>query len=226
VASDSPQGTEQEKLHVAFANRKIKLRLNGSRLPPNYVVNLRLTKKEDAEGRSKASRTGTPRKRRTRAAVSTSRNTSSESEGDIEEDDLVPGPQPQKVLFEEEEKALSAVERELREIEDEEVRRTNAYPGATNTIGSVHQRKWYVSLDREACGFAEKRAMGRTIWEVADDAKASNDAVKTGRLEFPFHVHGPEHERSVVTGRLGGEILRDERVTGFVRRQGWKPVLN
>ncbi|EEU48090.1 uncharacterized protein NECHADRAFT_75306 [Fusarium vanettenii 77-13-4] len=45
---------------------------------------------------------------------------------------------------------LSAMEREIRELEDEQVRLTNAYPGASNTIGSVHQRRCVVTGQRGA----------------------------------------------------------------------------
>lgn len=41
----------------------------------------------------------------------------------------------------------------------------------------------------------------------------------------PFYVRGPEVERSVVTGRLGREVLEDEGVEGFVPRRGWRAVL-
>jgi hypothetical protein len=41
----------------------------------------------------------------------------------------------------------------------------------------------------------------------------------------PFFVRGREVERSVVTGRLAGEVLRDEGVEGFVGRRGWRAVL-
>jgi hypothetical protein len=40
-----------------------------------------------------------------------------------------------------------------------------------------------------------------------------------------FHVLGMEVERSVVTGRLAGEILADEGVDGFVPRRGWRGVV-
>ncbi|RSL69803.1 hypothetical protein CEP53_002101 [Fusarium sp. AF-6] len=125
---------------------------------------------------------------------------------------------------------LSAMEREIRELEDEKVRLTNAYPGASNTIGSVHQRRWYVSLDRPACGFVEKRTKGRSTWELDNhvephDIGAIEDK-SAGRLSYPFYVRGAEYERSVVTGRWGADILKDEGVNDFVQRQGWKPVLN
>lgn len=121
---------------------------------------------------------------------------------------------------------LSSMEREIRELEDEEVRRTNAYPGASNTIGSIHQRRWYLSLDRQVSGFVEKRTKGRSVWEPKDSTKAEEKETENGRLSYPFYVRGSEHERSVVTGRRGADILKDEGVDQFVRRKGWKPVLN
>jgi hypothetical protein len=121
---------------------------------------------------------------------------------------------------------LSAMEREIRELEDEEVRKTNAYPGASNTIGSVHQRRWYLSLDRQACGFAEKRTKGRSVWEPENPTGAKNKETENGRLSYPFYVRGSDYERSVVTGRRGADILQDEGVVQFVQRKGWKPVLN
>ena len=41
----------------------------------------------------------------------------------------------------------------------------------------------------------------------------------------PFFVSGREVERSVVTGRLADEVLRDGGVEGYVARKGWRPVL-
>ncbi|GAW11518.1 hypothetical protein ANO14919_008650 [Xylariales sp. No.14919] len=276
--SSSPQLTEQQKLHEAFAARKIRLQLHGTRLPSPYVLNLRLTREEDALGRARSTRI--PRTRRRRGAPSTLSDritrsaskrknapepvTSSDSEreyastpsfrrsarreregtrtGDDEEDDaeIVHAPAEQ---VKEGEKDISATERELRELEDEEVRRTNAYPGATNSIGSVHQRRWYLSLDREASGFVKRRREGRTVWESTDihadataegvrkaedrkkDKEAKEDEAVTPRLTYPFYVRGVDYERSVVTGRLGSEVLRDEGVIGYVARKGWQAIL-
>ncbi|POR38049.1 Uncharacterized protein TPAR_01763 [Tolypocladium paradoxum] len=236
--SNNTASTQQALLQAAFHNRKIRLRLHGARLPDPYVLNLRLTKSEDASGRAKSLRT--PRTRRRRRAAEAAPPETSESEGEGEatgvEDDghdthVVPaGEQADPAA------PVSALERELRELEDEQVRRTNAYPGASNSIGSVHQRRWYLSLDRPACGFVEQSCGGRTVWELpepegsnvgepcsGEPAQGNEEAV---RLKFPFYVRGPEYERSVVTGRRGDDILRDEEVTGFVRRLGWAPVLN
>lgn len=41
----------------------------------------------------------------------------------------------------------------------------------------------------------------------------------------PFYVRGPEMERSVVTGRLGRDVLEDEGVQGFIPRRGWRAAL-
>lgn len=118
--------------------------------------------------------------------------------------------------------SVSALEREIAEQEDEEVRLTNAYPGATNNIGSIHQRRWYLSMDRYASGFRplpiENRSQGgRRMWTRRREGKIL--------LGFePFLVMGRELERSVVTGRTADELMADEGVQGFVGRKGWRPV--
>ncbi|KAI0895508.1 DNA polymerase ligase-domain-containing protein [Annulohypoxylon nitens] len=242
----SSELTEQEKLHQAFQTRKIRLRLNGTRLPRNYVLNLRLTKEEDVAGRAKSTRAPTRRRRRGASSLRgrgkgaakgkvTQPDTSPDPDSDSDESEIVKAPVEQAEAGNEE---VSQMEREIRELEDEEVRRTNAYPGAMNSIGSVHQRRWYLSLDREACGLARRRKNGRVVWELdrsgcprekkrGDDEDAGEDeAGDSERLVFPFYVRGVDVERSVVTGRKGADVLRDERVEGYVGRKGWRPVLN
>ncbi|KAK8008513.1 abc1 containing protein [Apiospora marii] len=258
--------TEQEKLHRAFQDRKIRIQLHGTRLPKNYVLNLRLTTQEDAAGRAKADRKPTTRRRRRpvvqkpKSVALTPMTSSSDNDSDsslpsqadntetglskrkrgppktdggtvAEDEDAVLEP------VEEAKAGISAMEKELRELEDETVRRTNAYIGATNTINSIHQRKWYLSLDREACGFVKKRRQGRIVWEPnatvggtgqEDDQgteQNGGDGTRTHRLRFPFYVQGSEVERSVVTRRKGADVLKDEGVVGFVPRKGWKAVL-
>ncbi|KXH49201.1 hypothetical protein CSIM01_12148 [Colletotrichum simmondsii] len=246
--------TEQDKLARAFAERKIRVRLHGSRLPERYVLNLRLTKGEDAEGRRKSARAmGRPVRKRRRGGggkkmkknevVETSSDGESDEDGD---GDVVPDPLGggrddgnDDGDGEGKEKELSAVEREIREVEDDFVRRTNAYRGAENSVGSVYQRRWYLSLDREACGFERRSIGGRRVWVLKDGgggvsgqvneeggSRKKGDVNESGRLSFPFYVRGPDVERSVVTGRRGDEVLRDEGAEGFVRRKGWRPVLN
>ncbi|RYP28699.1 hypothetical protein DL767_007096 [Monosporascus sp. MG133] len=253
--------TEQEKLQRAFQARKIRIKLHGSRLPHTYVLNLRLTRDEDVAGRARNLRAPTKKRRRrtrasTRAAGQQPMTSSSDSEaasgprrdtnGDDDDDDdaeTVKAPAEVVAGNRGDGAGISAMEREIRELEDEHVRRTNAYAGAANTIGSVHQRRWYLSLDREACGFAKRRRRGgRTVWEPsspsavprgASSSEAGDDhdgergeADGGNRLRFPFYVRGVQVERSIVTGRLGADILRDEGVVGYVGRKGWRPVLN
>lgn len=227
--------SQQEKLAAAFSSRKIRLLLNGSRLPRGYAVNLRLTKDEDAAGRAKAARpVGTRKRRGRKAAPKKAPETSSDGE-----DDSDPGRRPGHADGEEDYndgsaaaskkdvEGISEMERELRELEDAEVRRTNAYPGAVNSIGSVHQRKWFLSLDREECGFVRTRKDGRVWWERQETADGNGEGSnpEQGRLQWPFYVRGPDHERSIVTGRLGAEVLKDEGVVGYVGRKGWRPIL-
>lgn len=218
--------TQQEKLAAAFSTRKIRLRLNGSRLPRGYAVNLRLTRDEDAAGRAKAARPAGTRKRRGRKAPpKKASDASSESDG---EDGGEEEYNDASTAASKHGEGTSEMERELRELEDAEVRRTNAYPGSVNSIGSVHQRKWFLSLDREECGFVRTKKDGRVWWqrrdEPSEEDEQANDQAQ-GRLRWPFYVRGPDHERSIVTGRLGAEILRDKGVIGYVGRKGWRPIL-
>lgn len=118
--------------------------------------------------------------------------------------------------------SISALEREIAELEDEEVRLTNAYPGATNDIGSIHQRRWYLSMDRYASGFhpcqtEDGSKGGRRIWARRREGEKL--------LGFePFFVMGREVERSVVTGRTADEVMVNEGIQGYIGRKGWKPV--
>ena len=107
---------------------------------------------------------------------------------------------------------------------DQQIQRNNAYPGSCNTIGSIHQRRWYLSLDRWNSGF---EAVGPTTKKKQWVRRQSES--KDGPLPLgfePFYVRGPEIERSVVTGRLGGDVLADEGVEDFVARRGWRAVLH
>jgi hypothetical protein len=220
-SSASEGRTQQELLEEAFHNRKIRIQLHGAKLPETYVLNMRLTRMEDAEGRAK-SRRGPSRKRRRIRLAEPETSSESDHQTDEEEEDSV-------VVRGKEIKGSNASARdtELQELEDAEVRRTNAYPGASNSIGSIHQRKWYLSLDREACGLQERREAGKTTWQipcVPEPTCQTGNAMQ--RLRFPFHVRGVEHERSAVTARTGEDIMRDEGVGKFARRKGWVPVLN
>lgn len=224
--------TQQQKLARVFATRKIRLKLNGTRLPRTYVLNIRLTQDEDVAGRAKAANVGKkPRRRRRRGAqakpapkptgpeTSDSDASAKEAEEEAPEEEYNDGTAGKSAA------GLSEMEKELRELEDEEVRRTNAYVGAVNTIGSVHQRKWFLSLEREACGFVKTKRDGRVWWERKDEQGKRTEDGDENRLKWPFYVRGPEYERSVVTGRLGKDVLKDEGVEGYVGRKGWRPIL-
>jgi hypothetical protein len=97
------------------------------------------------------------------------------------------------------------------EDESSTIRENNAYTGATNTIGSVHQRHWFISLDKVNSGFRKKGGE----W-VPDGPGTGFEG---------FYVRGAEVERSIVTGRLCAEVMEDEGVEGFKGRGKWRPVL-
>lgn len=116
--------------------------------------------------------------------------------------------------------AHSASESESEHTTDTQTRLTNAYPGAVNSIGSIHQRRWFITLDRANSGFV--RDAKSKIWK-----RKLPSSPDQGTMGFePFYVRGPEFERSVVTGRTGNDVLKDENVDGFTPRRGWRAVLN
>ncbi|KAA8649016.1 hypothetical protein EYZ11_000808 [Aspergillus tanneri] len=210
--------SESEKLRLAFRNRKIRLRLHGTRLPSNYTIILRLDRTTDVrKSISRPQRRSTRRVARTRAQQhSTSSSGSSTQLSSDEEKNPLDAAQTRD----------SEAEAEADDI-DHRIRTDNAYPGSTNSIGSIHQRRWFLTLDRDNSGFTHEPGPGPAgKWWVRKQDPDPDP--RTGRcLGFdPFYVHGPERERSIVTGRLGCDVLRDEGVEGFVARRGWRPVLD
>lgn len=97
------------------------------------------------------------------------------------------------------------------DAEDAEIRANNAYTGAANTIGSIHQRHWFLTLDRQRSGFCKARA--------GPDAGRWVDAWEA------FYVQGRDHERSIVTGRLADDVMEDEGVKNFIGRKMWRPIM-
>jgi hypothetical protein len=179
---------EHEKLVAAFQTRYIRLRLNGTRLPKGYTIILRLPSNEVV-------RRPTAKRKRSRKMH---KPISKDSGDEQEEEELVPTDQQ--------------AEQEIDTDTDEDTttRLTNAYPGSTNSIGSIHQRHWFLQLDRQNSGFVlDKSGGGKGKW--------------VGGFE-PFLVRGREHERSVVTGRLAREVESDEGIEGFVGRGGWTGI--
>ncbi|RHZ62800.1 uncharacterized protein CDV56_108167 [Aspergillus thermomutatus] len=212
--------TESEKLREAFRNHKIRLRLHGTRLPKNYTIILRLDKNLDFAKPS----TRIPRKRRRRAIHSSSTRPDPSTSSDSQISDGEPRDQSADAKADIGTTPMASHSDSESAI-DHQIRVNNAYPGSTNTIGSVHQRRWFATLDRVNSGFVPENAKanagpGKKRW-----ARKRN--VRTGQeLGFePFYVRGPEVERSVVTGRLGKDVLEDEGVRDFVPRRGWRAVV-
>ncbi|KAL8891557.1 MAG: hypothetical protein Q9215_001421 [Flavoplaca cf. flavocitrina] len=212
--------SDSEKLHQAFKNRKIRIRLHGTRLPPNYTLSMRLLASSNRHEQPKKP----VRKRRRRDddlksphhhQRATTPITLSEEEVSVQDDHS-----GNNTLLENTNITTKQSYSEIEEQEDEQVRLTNAYPGAINSIDSIHQRRWYLSMDRHASGFMPLNdSDGAREWVMRRD--------EDGRLLGfePFFVRGRNYERSVVTGRTADEVIEDEGVDGFTGRKGWRAVL-
>lgn len=130
--------------------------------------------------------------------------------------------------------AIEAANASEVEDEDQTTRTNNAYPGATNSIGSIHQRQWFLRLDQVNSGFVRASSgpeKGRWVRGLLNGGRGGpgGDDSKHGELELggfaTFFVRGAEHERSVVTGRLSKDVFADEGVEGFLGRKMWRPIL-
>jgi len=196
--------TDSEKLFAGFRERHLRLRLHGRRLPPGYTIGLRLPSSNEGNGQPKK-----PRHKRRRTGPSKMARTeprSSDSEGERDQQETTPSADAQTQTEDGEEAALASGA----EDEDDIIRTNNAYTGATNTIGSIHQRHWFLSLDRKNSGFRKARS-------------GPDEGRWTGGWD-PFDVMGRDHERSVVTGRSADEVMEDEGVKKFVGRKMWRPI--
>jgi len=197
---------------------KFHIRLHGTRLPHNYTLVLRLTDLHAANPAPKRKR-----RRRTNPRSTSKQETPPPSSPDQNSDSppFAATSTPSPAVLD---ANASAREKELAEEEDAQMRRTNAYPGATNTIGSVHQRSWHLSLDKASSGFVRGGEEGGGTgkrWV----RKVEGGGMGRERGFEAFYVRGREVERSVVTGRGAGEVCADEGVVGFVWRRGWRAVL-
>ncbi|KAJ4313562.1 hypothetical protein N0V94_006886 [Neodidymelliopsis sp. IMI 364377] len=183
---------ENEKLIRAFESHHIRLRLHGTRLPKNYTITLRLPSNNDV------SKAPASRRRKRGPIVHTSRRPSNtlESNSDSNSD---PNPQPTPLDTDSEDDVLT--------------RRHNAYPGSHNTVGSIHQRRWFVLLDRRSSGFVINE-IGTWVQRRLQDGEVAEGFER-------FVVRGRDWERSVVTGRLAAEVQSDEGCGEFVGRGGW-----
>ena len=213
--------TDSEKLHHAFQQRKIRLRLHGTRLPQGYTLAIRADKSSfKTEQPRKPART---RRRKTPKSARGRKREIPSSEGSDADQ-----PQPARRVVESLHRSASPPRKAeidedahaASEEESETIRLTNAYPGATNDINSVYQRKWYLSMDRNSSGFFPVRnnKTGLRTW-----TRKTGPGGELYGFE-KFWVMGRDVERSVVTGRLAKDIMEDEGVEGYVPRGLWRPV--
>ena len=216
--------SECEKLVHAFQQRKIRLRLHGSRLPKGYTVYIRLTKENNRSDQPKkpARRRRRPDQKQRPKQVETSSDSEATSStlGETEKGHLASLARtespPKKIESKDDGNAIAVAS----DDESETIRVNNAYMGATNDVGSIHQRRWYLSLDRENSGFVLQSATkhSRRWWIRRRDDNGGLQGFER------FVVTGRDGERSVVTGRLASDILRDEGVEGYTPRGLWRPV--
>ncbi|KAK4984123.1 hypothetical protein LTR50_006810 [Elasticomyces elasticus] len=202
----TPSNTE---LVQAFRNHHIRLRLHGTRLPADYSIVLRLAAHDAHAGQPRK-----PKHKRRRRDPALARKLSTlhvESDSEGTSDALSASAADQ---IQADQAALAS-----EDDEDEEIRKNNAYPGAENSIGSIHQRHWFLTLDKENSGFRRvKDGSGIVRWErrgLPDGSLAGWD---------PFFVLGREVERSVVTGRTAADVMADEGVKAYAGRKMWRPV--
>ncbi|KIX98537.1 uncharacterized protein Z520_05838 [Fonsecaea multimorphosa CBS 102226] len=283
--------SEPSKLHRAFQNRKIKLRLHGTRLPRNYTLSLRLTHDNNRVVQPEApafkrrkrnyqnSSTGPARRKSQLEAHDTTDSDRPKSpmaeissDSDINRHSSRRSPKLRRSVsslmrtaspphprrsnsvagdqYQEQTPTRPAAAAKEELDEEASIRRNNAYPGATNSINSIHQRRWFLSLDRAACGFrpTNQTAFGQKVWErprLSSSSSSFSSAAKArdvgaggeqgqgheeGSAEslggfHPFHVLGRDVEVSVLTGRTAAEVASDEGLVGYKPRGGWRGVV-
>jgi hypothetical protein len=204
--------TESEKLFAGFQDRHLHLRLHGTRLPNGYTISLRLS---SANYRKVQPRKPHRKRRRldpAKVVRSGPPSTDSENENETSKTNT---PGSGHVLSvanntDTEVEAQNAALASEAEDEDAAIRSNNAYTGANNTIGSVHQRHWFLSLDKKNSGYHKVQS-------------GPDEGRWTGESE-PFVVLGRDVERSVVSGRTADEVMTDQGVERFVGRKMWRPI--
>lgn len=188
---------ENEKLFESFRSRHIRLRLHGNRLPKDYTITMRLPSNNNISQRPAA-------RRRENKPTARSRRPSHTSDSD--------NAPPTTVNVDQDEVPVDDLDTDSEE--DAQTRTQNAYPGSHNTIGSIHQRRWFALLDRQSSGF--ESVGGKWTRRLLPNGEQ-------GGFE-PFVVRGREVEKSVVTGRLARDVESDEGCWGYVGRGGWKSI--
>ena len=204
--------TNSEKLFEGFQAKRIRLRLHGTRLPQGYTISLRLPSANDRRVQPRKPlrkrRRLDPSKVPRRGPASTdSENESEPATINTHGGGISQAEDVNKNAGTEAQEAALASEAE---DEDAAIRANNAYTGAINTIGSIHQRRWFLTLDRVNTGFHKARSgtdRGRWIGECQ-----------------PFIVRGREVERSVVSGRSADEVMADADIKAFQGRKMWRPI--
>lgn len=204
----SPNLSESEKLFAGFQSRHLRLRLHGTKLPKGYTIALRLPSANDRSGQPNEPKRKRRRKDPSKDQVRLAPPPMTDSEDEA-------GPDSPAGVHVVEDKPDDAGDGDAglaseEEDEDATIRSNNAYTGATNTIGSIHQRHWFLSLDRKNSGFSKARS-----------------GVDEGRWVGGWHsfiVLGRDVERSVVTGRNADEVMADEGVDKFMGRKMWRPI--
>ncbi|KAJ8113518.1 hypothetical protein OPT61_g4367 [Boeremia exigua] len=138
VGTSRDSSQQNEKLFEAF---KARLRLHGTQLPKDYTTTLRLRSNNDAPNKASA-------RRRNSRPIARHRRPSHTSESDSA---------PTAPTDTSRTPASAGVDQDQVEVdnidtdseEDALARSQNAYPGSTNNILSVHQRRGlYCSMDR------------------------------------------------------------------------------
>ena len=188
-----------DKLIEAFHSRHIRLRLHGTRLPKDYTITLRLPSNSDNPFHKPAVR------RRRKRTIARNRRPSHTSDSDST-------PIASNAVNDDQNTKVDDLDTDSEE--DALTRAQNAYTGSTNSIGSVHQRRWFVLLDRSSSGFEQNG--DKWVRRLSPDGEL-------GGFD-PFVVRGRDHERSVVTGRLAREVESDEGCVGYIGRGGWKSI--
>jgi len=202
---------------------KIRLRLHGTRLPKNYTISLRLSAKSYG---SKTQPKAPARRQSRNASVKVKASEPQTSESEDSYPSLRQTARDTRSELQSLHRTATPPGQESEPVtapsddETEAIRLMNAYTGATNDIGSIHQRTWYITLDRLNSGFVAQtdRKTGRKVWVRKRLANRTLDGFDR------FLVLGRDRERSVVTGRLASEVLKDEGVVGYVGRAMWRPV--
>ncbi|KAI5244593.1 hypothetical protein E4T42_07102 [Aureobasidium subglaciale] len=192
------QKTDSERLFEAFQNRHIKLRLHGAKLPQGYTISMRLPSANNVQSKKPK------RKRRRKDPLPQAVEEVADSDNDqVNVQDLI-------------NESTEQVAADSDDSEDDTIRINNAYNGSENTIGSIHQRLWFLTLDKLNSGFIKASSGSEKGRWVSQDEESGWK---------PFFVQGRDVERSVITGRSAAQVTQDEGVQGYVGRKTWRPIL-